>query len=127
RSAASWSACPERFERSVSVEINRVAVIGLGTMGAGIAQVLLEGGVEVVGRDVEDAFVQRGRGRTEAGLGKRGEKGRMTQDEADAARSRFSTTLRVEDCTDVDLVIEAIVEELGPKPERFEQLGARGP
>jgi 3-hydroxyacyl-CoA dehydrogenase len=105
------------------VEINRVAVIGLGTMGAGIAQVLLEGGVEVVGRDVEDSFLERARGKIEAGLAKRVEKGRMTAEAAETARGKLRTTTRVEDCADVDLVVEAIVEELEPKQELFARLG----
>ena len=104
------------------MEINRVAVIGLGTMGAGIAQVLLEGGVEVVGRDVEDAFLERARGKIEAGLAKRVEKGRMTAEAAYSARSKLTTTTRVEDCADVDVVVEAIVEELDAKAELIKTL-----
>ncbi len=103
--------------------IERVAVIGLGTMGAGIAQVLLEGGHEVVGRDVGDDLLQRARGRIEAGLGKRVEKGRLTAEEAEAAAARLTTTTALEECADVDLVIEAIVEELEPKRELFAELG----
>jgi 3-hydroxybutyryl-CoA dehydrogenase len=109
------------------VEITRVAVIGLGTMGAGIAQVLLEGGLQVVGRDVEQPFVDRARGRIEAGLAKRVEKGRLTQDEAAAARGRLRTTTTLADCAEVDLVIEAIVEELGPKQELLAELGGLCP
>ena len=55
--------------------ITRVGVVGLGTMGAGIAQVLLEGGCEVVGRDVDDAALGRARTRIEGGLARRVEKG----------------------------------------------------
>jgi 3-hydroxybutyryl-CoA dehydrogenase len=105
------------------VAIERVAVIGLGTMGAGIAQVLLEGGHEVVGRDVGDDLLQSARGRIEAGLGKRVEKGRLTAEEAEAAAARLTTTTALDDCADVDLVIEAIVEELEPKRELFAELG----
>ena len=103
--------------------IERVAVIGLGTMGAGIAQVLLEGGHEVVGRDVAGDLLQRARGRIEAGLAKRVEKGRLTGEEAEAAAARLTTTTSLEECADVDLVIEAIVEELEPKRELFAELG----
>ena len=105
------------------MEINRVAVIGLGTMGAGIAQVLLEGGVEVVGRDVEDAL-PRARARED-----RGRAGQARREGADDRRGRRDrprqarTTTRVEDCADVDLVVEAIVEELEPKQELFARLG----
>jgi 3-hydroxybutyryl-CoA dehydrogenase len=109
------------------VEITRVAVVGLGTMGAGIAQVLLEGGLQVVGRDVEQPFVDRARSRIEAGLAKRVEKGRLTQDEAAAALGRLRTTTALGDCAEVDLVIEAIVEELGPKQELLDELGGLCP
>ena len=51
--------------------IERVGVVGLGTMGAGIVQVLLEGGREVVGRDVDDAALERARTRIENGLNRR--------------------------------------------------------
>jgi 3-hydroxybutyryl-CoA dehydrogenase len=109
------------------VEITRVAVIGLGTMGAGIAQVLLEGGLQVVGRDVEQPFVERARGRIEAGLAKRVEKGRLTQDEAAGALGRLRTTTALADCAEVDLVIEAIVEELEPKQQLLAELGGLCP
>ena len=69
--------------------ITRVGVVGLGTMGAGIAQVLLEGGCEVVGRDVDDAALERARARIEAGLARRVEKGLRSEDER-APRSRAS-------------------------------------
>jgi 3-hydroxybutyryl-CoA dehydrogenase len=92
-------------------------------MGAGIAQVLLEGGHEVVGRDVGDDLLQRARGRIEAGLAKRVEKGRLTAEEAETAAARLTTTTALDDCADVDLVIEAIVEELEPKRELFAELG----
>jgi 3-hydroxybutyryl-CoA dehydrogenase len=109
------------------VAIERVAVIGLGTMGAGIAQVLLEGGHEVVGRDVSDDVLQQARGRIEAGLQKRVEKQRLTAAEAEQAAGRLTTTTVLEDCADVDLVIEAIVEELEPKRELFAALGRMCP
>jgi 3-hydroxybutyryl-CoA dehydrogenase len=104
-------------------QIERVAVIGLGTMGAGIAQVLLEGGHGVVGRDVDDAAIGRGRERIEFGLGKRVEKGRMQQSDATAALARFSTTASLEECADADLVVEAIVEDLDAKQALFAALG----
>jgi 3-hydroxybutyryl-CoA dehydrogenase len=105
------------------VAIERVAVIGLGTMGAGIAQVLLEGGHAVAGRDVADDLLGRARSRIEAGLQKRVEKGRLAAAEAEAAAARLTLTTALEDCADVDVVIEAIVEELAPKRELFAELG----
>src|SRR3954471_23158108 len=92
-------------------------------MGAGIAQVLLEGGVEVVGRDVEDSFLERARARIEAGLAKRVEKGRMTVDAAESARGKLRTTTRIEDAAEVALVGEAMVKEREPKQELCARLG----
>ena len=103
-------------------QIERVAVIGLGTMGAGIAQVMLEGGHRVVGRDVDAGAIARGRERIEFGLRKRVEKGRMGRAEATAALTRFSTTHELEGCVDAELVIEAIVEDAGAKQELFAAL-----
>jgi 3-hydroxybutyryl-CoA dehydrogenase len=105
------------------MEITRVAVVGLGTMGAGIAQVMLEGGFEVVGRDVGDDLAARGRGRIEAGLAKRVEKGRMSEQDAAAAAARLTTSTDLGACVACDLVIEAIVEELAPKQELMAELG----
>jgi 3-hydroxybutyryl-CoA dehydrogenase len=105
------------------VEIRTAAVIGLGTMGAGIAQVLLEGGLAVVGRDVDDDALARARARIDFGLAKRVEKGRLEQAAADAMRGRLTTTTTLADCADVDLVIEAIVEELEPKQQLLAELG----
>ena len=61
--------------------IARTGVVGLGTMGAGIAQVLLEGGCEVVGHELDDAALERARERIEAGLAKRVEKGRLSDEQ----------------------------------------------
>ena len=57
--------------------IDKVGVVGLGTMGAGIAQLCIEAGVETVARDVTDAAGEKGRARIEAFLDKRVEKGRL--------------------------------------------------
>ena len=70
--------------------ITRVGVVGLGTMGAGIAQVLLEGGCEVVGRDVDEAALERARSSIESGLARRVEKGQRSAGERDAALARLT-------------------------------------
>ena len=75
--------------------ITRVGVVGLGTMGAGIAQVLLEGGCEVVGRDVDDAALERARARIEAGLARRVEKGLRSERASGARRSRASRSCAI--------------------------------
>jgi 3-hydroxybutyryl-CoA dehydrogenase len=97
-------------------------VVGLGTMGAGIAQVALQAGNEVVGREVSDELGQKARGTIEHYLGRAVEKGRMAPEDRDSALERLRTTMDVADLADCDLVIEAIVEELGPKRALFEEL-----
>jgi 3-hydroxybutyryl-CoA dehydrogenase len=91
-------------------------------MGAGIAQLSVEAGVETVGREVTDELGERARERIAHFLTRKVDKGQMTQDERDAAVQRLSLTTEVADLADCDLVIEAIVEELEPKRELFAAL-----
>jgi 3-hydroxybutyryl-CoA dehydrogenase len=91
-------------------------------MGAGIAQVLLEGGCEVVGHELDDAALERARGRIEAGLAKRVEKGRLSAGERDAAVGRLTLVRDLAALAGCELVVEAIVEELAPKRELFAAL-----
>jgi 3-hydroxybutyryl-CoA dehydrogenase len=103
-------------------EIRKVGVIGLGTMGAGIAQLCLEAGVETVGREVSMDLAEQARDRIAHFLTRKVEKGTLEQAERDAAVARLTLTTAVADCRDCDLVIEAIVEELEPKRELFAEL-----
>ena len=102
--------------------ITRVGVVGLGTMGAGIAQVMLEGGCDVVGRDIDDAALERARARIEAGLARRVEKGLRSEAERDAALARLTLTTDLAAFAGCELVIEAIAEEIGAKRELFAAL-----
>jgi len=97
-------------------------VVGLGTMGAGIAQVCVQAGVETVGREVTQELAERGRATVERYLGRGVEKRRMTQDEMDAALGRLALTTELSDLAGCDLVIEAIVERIDVKRELFAQL-----
>jgi 3-hydroxybutyryl-CoA dehydrogenase len=103
-------------------EIKTVGVVGLGTMGAGIAQIALLAGSEVVGREVSEELNERARGRIEHFLGRAVEKGKLDAGDRDAALARLRTTTEVEDLAECDLVIEAIVEELDAKRELFAEL-----
>ncbi|HET9674748.1 MAG TPA: 3-hydroxyacyl-CoA dehydrogenase family protein [Gaiellaceae bacterium] len=103
-------------------EIRKVGVVGLGTMGAGIAQIAVLAGNEVVGREVSDELNERARGRIEHFVGRAVEKGRLDAAERDAALGRLHTTTDLADLGDCDLVIEAIVEELEPKRALFAEL-----
>jgi 3-hydroxybutyryl-CoA dehydrogenase len=106
----------------VAREIRTVGVVGLGTMGAGIAQIAAVAGNDVVGREVSEELGERARGRVEHFLGRAVEKGRLDAAERDAALGRLRTTTNLADLADCDLVIEAIVEELDPKRELFAEL-----
>jgi 3-hydroxybutyryl-CoA dehydrogenase len=100
----------------------KVGVVGLGTMGAGIAQISVTAGHDTVGREVTPELAARGRETIERYLGRAVEKGRMTAEERDAALGRLELTTDVGDLAGCDLVIEAIVEELEPKRELFAEL-----
>ncbi len=103
-------------------EIQRVGVVGLGTMGAGIAQVCVQAGVDTVGREVTAELCERARERIAHYLGRGVEKGRLTAEERDAALGRLTTTTELSDLAGCDLVIEAVVEELDAKREIFAEL-----
>ncbi len=104
------------------MEIRRVGVIGLGTMGAGIAQIALQAGDEVVGREVTAELGERARSKIDHFLTRAVEKGRMSAEDKEAAIGRLTTTTELDAFADCDLVIEAIVEELEPKRELFAEL-----
>jgi 3-hydroxybutyryl-CoA dehydrogenase len=101
----------------------KVAVLGAGTMGAGIAQVCAQAGSAVVLQDVTDEFVQRGLGRIRDFLAKGVEKGKVAPEARDATLARIATsTDRAAACRDVDLVIEAVPERLDLKNGIFREL-----
>jgi 3-hydroxybutyryl-CoA dehydrogenase len=106
----------------VTTEIRKVGVVGLGTMGAGIAQISVQAGFETVGRDVTSELAERGRATIDRYLGRAVEKARMTTAEKDAALDRLTLTTDVAALAGCDLVIEAIVEELDAKVDLFREL-----
>ena len=103
-------------------EIRRVGVVGLGTMGAGIAQLAVEAGFETVGREVTAELGERARERIAHFLTRKVEKGRMDEPERDAAIERLSLTTELGDLAGCDIVIEAVLEELPLKREVFAEL-----
>jgi 3-hydroxybutyryl-CoA dehydrogenase len=103
-------------------EVRTVGVVGLGAMGAGIAQLCVEAGVETVGREVTDELGERARDRIAHFLTRKVEKGQLPEGERDAAVARLSLTTELDAFADCDLVVEAIVEELEPKRELFAAL-----
>ncbi len=96
-----------------------IAVIGAGTMGAGIAQVAANAGHSVVLIDIADGAAEKGRASIRTGLTKLIEKGRKTAAEVEALLSLISVSQDVNDCSDATLVIEAIVENLEVKQRVF--------
>jgi 3-hydroxybutyryl-CoA dehydrogenase len=106
----------------VTKEIRTVGVVGLGAMGAGIAQLCVEAGVETVGREVSTELAERARDRIAHFVTRKVEKGTLDAEARDAALGRLSLTTEVADLAGCDLVIEAIVEELGPKQELHREL-----
>jgi 3-hydroxybutyryl-CoA dehydrogenase len=105
-------------------EIRKVGVVGLGTMGAGIAQIAVQSGHETVGREVNQELAERGRATIDRYLTRGVEKGRLTDEERSAALDRLTLTTELSALADCDLVIEAIVEELEAKRELFGELDA---
>jgi 3-hydroxybutyryl-CoA dehydrogenase len=104
------------------VEISRVGVVGLGTMGSGIAQVCLQAGLEVVGREVEPDLGERARARIDHYLTRGVEKERLTQADKDAALGRLTLVTELTELASCGLVIEAAFEDLDVKRELFSQL-----
>ncbi len=100
----------------------RVAVVGAGLMGGGIAQVAAQAGHEVVVRDIDEAALIRGRTAIEKSLGKFVEKGRLSAEERDAALYRIDWTIDLEAVAEADIVIEAVFEEIAVKHEVFRVL-----
>lgn len=103
-------------------EIKKVGVVGCGLMGHGIAQVAATAGYDVVVREVSDEMIAKGIGKIEKQLARAVEKGRSTQEEADAIRGRITTTTEYSDLADCDLVIEAVTEDLETKLEMWREV-----
>jgi 3-hydroxybutyryl-CoA dehydrogenase len=102
--------------------IEKVGVLGAGLMGHGIAQVAAQAGYEVVLREVDDATLQKGIGKIEKQLARAVEKGKSSQQDADAVRGRIHGTSDYAELADCDLVIEAITESLPKKLEMWREL-----
>ena len=104
------------------MEIRRVGVVGLGTMGAGIAQVCVEAGFETVGREVSADLGEASYGKIRHFVTRKVEKGRITAEARDAALARLSLTTELADLRDCDAVIEAAFEDLAVKHDVFRSL-----
>lgn len=102
--------------------IQKVMVIGAGQMGSGIAQVCVQAGFDVKLNDIKEEFSQRGIEVITKNLKRDVEKGRKTEEEKYAILNRISKSLSLEDASNVDIVIEAAVENMEIKQSIFKQL-----
>ncbi|XRQ05081.1 3-hydroxyacyl-CoA dehydrogenase family protein [Actinomadura welshii] len=101
---------------------SRVGVVGLGTMGAGIAEVLARGGLAVVGIEVDRDALERGRGHLEKSTGRAVKRGRLTEDAQREILGRVALSTDFADLGGCDLVIEAVPERLDLKRTVFAEL-----
>lgn len=100
----------------------KVAVIGAGTMGSGIAQAFAQTeGYEVVLTDINLEFAQKGQQRIAKGLQSRVDRGKLEQAVADQVNARITAGV-IADCANCDLVVEAVLEEISIKKETFKAL-----
>ena len=102
--------------------ISRVAVLGCGLMGSGIAEVCARAGIETTVREVDDELLEAGLGRIRKSLERAAAKGRLDESQVDEILGRVTGTTRIADLADADLVIEAIVENLEVKTGTFAEL-----
>jgi 3-hydroxybutyryl-CoA dehydrogenase len=103
-------------------DVETVGIVGAGTMGNGIAQVAATAGYDVVMRDIESEFVERGFDSIDSSLSRLVKKEQLSEDEADAARDRITGTTEFDDLGRADLVVEAAVENMDVKKDVFADL-----
>lgn len=103
-------------------EFAMVGVVGLGTMGAGIAEVFARNGIEVVGIDKNEELLEHGRSTIDQSTGRAVSGGKMTQPEQDALLDRITLSTDLGMLAGADLVVEAVVEHLDVKRDVFTEL-----
>ena len=102
--------------------VERVGVVGSGTMATGIAEVLAKGGLEVILVARSDSSLTKAIGAVEKSLEKAVQRGKLEESARDAIRGRITGTTSLDSLADVDLVVEAVVEEISVKTALFENL-----
>ncbi|MDQ6688779.1 MAG: 3-hydroxybutyryl-CoA dehydrogenase [Actinomycetota bacterium] len=103
-------------------EFKTIGVIGLGTMGAGIAEVFAREGYAVVGVEVNEGTLERGRAHLTSSTGRAVSRGKLSEDEAGRLLDRITLTTDLADLKSCDLVVEAVVESVALKKELFAKL-----
>lgn len=104
------------------MDIKKVGVVGCGIMGCGIAQVCAQAGYDVIVMDTKDEYLDKGFATIEKVLARSVEKERITADDKTAIQSRIKGTLTLDEFSDVDYVVEAVIENLEAKQNVFKQL-----
>jgi len=102
--------------------IERVGIVGFGQMGSGIAQVCAMAGLDVLAREIDQKFIEKGFSRIDSSLARVVKSGKASEDDAKKTRGRIRGTTALADFKDRDLVIEAVIEVMDAKKEVFEQL-----
>lgn len=102
--------------------MEKIFVLGAGTMGAGIVQAFAQKGYEVIVRDIKDEFVERGLAGINKNLSKLVSKGKLTEEAKEDILSRISGTTDMNLAADCDLVVEAAIENMKIKKEIFAEL-----
>ena len=106
----------------MSRDFRTVGVVGLGTMGAGIAEVFAREGLQVVGVEPTEEALERGRGHLRSSTDRAVNRGKLTEADRDAALARITHSESLDHLADSDLVVEAVVEELSVKKALFANL-----
>lgn len=106
----------------MGTDIRTVAVIGMGTMGTGIAEVLARQGYSVRGIDVDDDTLDQARARIETSTERAVNGGKMTGEERNEALAQITYATNIQECVTADIVIEAVTENLQLKRDVFAQL-----
>lgn len=109
------------------MEIKKIMVVGAGQMGGGIAQVAAQAGYDVLLNDIKQEFVDKGLAVMAGNLERNVSKGKMTAEEKAAILGRIKSSISLEDAKDVDLVIEAAVENMQIKAQIFKTLDEVAP
>ena len=109
-------------DRLQAVDMETVGVVGLGTMGAGIAEVFARAGVRVIAVEIDEPLLAKGKGRLEGSLRRAVDRGRMQPDAQAATLDRIRFTTTRADLAAADLVVEAVPERLELKASLFQEL-----
>ena len=104
------------------LDIKTIGVVGAGQMGNGIVQVAAQAGINVIMRDIEQQFIDKGKARIEKNLNWLVDNQKISAEDKKKVMDRIKTTLELNDLKDCDLIIEAIPENINLKKELFNEL-----